>query len=128
MRLHIVTKDDADSARMLVTSEGARGVVRWVGEVLPECGVDVDVELTINDLVNWQAHTSPSSPLDVWGSSDTWVTVHARIERFDGYGVATLRVGEAVVLVDAAGDWPDEVVGLDVDLVLNQVDVHPTGV
>jgi hypothetical protein len=99
----------------------------WHGREPVRVGESTDAELTFLHAVGWDriamAHSGTGFLLD--GDANQ---VDAIIEALDPDGVATLRVGDGLVLIDTIGGPPPDPVGKSIRLSDVPIEVYPTGI
>jgi hypothetical protein len=98
----------------------------WRGGEPIRVGESTDVELTFVDDVRWDRIVVTRSGTGFLLDGDT-NQVDAVVEALDPDGVATLGVGDGLVLVDTIGDPPPDPVGRSIRLSDVPIEVHPTG-
>lgn len=123
MWIKVVRVLESTSVVLECDSPAGRLIGTWRGTVLPVVGDVHDVELDLLGVLEWgnQVRLDERSE-GIYGSD-----VVGLVEDVDGQGV-TLRIAEAVVLLDVVGDPARGVVGERVAVAPMSLALFPTGI
>jgi hypothetical protein len=107
-----------------ITTSGQSLVGSWHGQARPQPGESYDVELDVDDSLEWgstvvvDGHQRPHA--------GGIVLLRGQVDDVEGDSVV-LRVGEGLLLLDVSGDPPLGVLGSTVAVTAERLDVYPTG-
>lgn len=117
-----------DPPTVLVTAPGVSGGGLWRGETPPVAATEVDIELEVPGQIDWMeilvARELPGHLLP----AESELLLQGVVEDVDQDGVLTLRIADAVLLVETIGEPPLGVVGEHVAMLARHTEIYPTGV
>lgn len=94
---------------------------------LPVAATEVDVEVEVSGHIHWmEILVARDLPGDLLPADDG-VLLQGVVEDVDQDGVLTLRIADAVVLVETTGEPPLGVVGEHVAMLARDPEIYPTG-
>ena len=122
----ILVREVIEGAAPVIVCDTAAGplTARWRGDLSPDVGTAQDVELDTGGALTWGHGLTIVSPD---GTSEHGQSLSAQIEHIEGDSVS-VRVGDAVLLLDVDGSPPHGAVGEPVRLAPAFFEVWPTGV
>jgi len=127
MRVALSKVLGGDPPTVVVTAPGVSGGGLWRSETPPVATTEVDVELEVPGQIDW---TEILAVRDLPGHlvpADDELLLQGVVEDVDQEGVLTLRIADAVVLVETIGEPPLGVVGEHVAMLARHTEIYPTG-
>ena len=107
-------------------SRSAKGYWRGTGEAPVGVGLDVEIELSEEEIIS-SSPASRSSRDPVRQEGDA-IVLMGRVESVDADGIIVFRVGSGIVLLEPSGPLAGLVAGTDLELRVPNLRIFPIGI
>jgi hypothetical protein len=109
-------------------ADGGHGSARWRGQNAQAAGVSVDVELEVQEAIDWSRIQiyPPLGP--IIESTELNTLLQGTAVDLDQEGVLTLRMGKGTILIDTTGEPPVDIVCRQVRFAVQEIEIYPTGI
>jgi hypothetical protein len=126
MKIQVQDVQTTTPPRVQFTSELGGGEAAWLGDP-PAAGQEYSVELAVGERLVWgEGIAAAEAASHAVTFADDGVELSASLEGIDDDGVATLRLGPSLVLVETEGTPPP--VGTPVRVKLGELVLADTGI
>ncbi|MCC2313684.1 hypothetical protein [Cellulomonas xiejunii] len=124
--MRVTTTNSADPGdEVLLVGRTFRGPATWCGDARVEAGAVVDVELDVDDVVDWADIAIFDTPPDLPTVTAEGVLVAGPVVALEEDDILTVSVDDSLVMIETTGAAPIRFEGRHVLLRARDLRAHP---